>query len=92
MNKTAVFFCHLQERNQLRGIKWRNGEVRIDQLRQLMSDLQVPDAEEEIIQGPHKAKVTGCPQHKEKTLLLFCVLLNRLNNEAPRIKETSEQD
>lgn len=54
-----------------------------------MSDLQVPDAEEEI---PHKAKVTCCPQHKEKTLLLFCVLLNRLNNEAPRIKETSDRD
>lgn len=49
MNKTVIFVCHQQERNPLRGIKWRNGEVRLDRLRQLMSDLQVPDAEEEII-------------------------------------------
>lgn len=65
MSKTAIFLCHQQPGTN---IKRRNGDVLIDPL---MSDLQVPDAEEEI---PHKAKVNCCPQHTEKKpLLLFCV-------------------
>lgn len=48
----------------------------MDQLRQLMNDLQIPDAEEEIIYGPHKAKINCCPQHKGKknAAAVLCVV------------------
>lgn len=94
-NKTAIFFCNQQE--WIRGTNpgALNREMVNFTLTSSISSwvaFRFQMLKRKLFWVPIKQNSIAVHRTKKKMLVPFCMLFNRLNNEASRIKETSDRE